>query len=107
VTGRVRADIAGDYRDPLGHERVEVGSQSGAQPIERVVLQDFASDALGRRCSATMTDEEDDVAVRHAVQEAFDEGCPHESGCSRHGYAPTAQGFCDHVIVLSQVSTKW
>lgn len=54
-----------------------------------------------------MTDEEDDVAVRHAVQEAFDEGGSDESGCSRDGYAPAAQGFCDHEIVLSQVSTKW
>jgi hypothetical protein len=54
-----------------------------------------------------MPDEEDNVAVGHAVQEAFDEGGAHESGCSRDGDSPAAQGFCDHTIVLSQVSTNW
>ncbi len=76
----VAGDVAGDGPDAARDGVVEVVAVCLAEPVEGVVLQDLA---LGAACggrAATVADEQDEFAVRHAAQQPFDERGADEPG---------------------------
>ena len=67
-----------------------------AESVERVVLQELLLDTLGCRRPAAVADEEDQLAVGNAAQQALDESGSDEPGRARDGHALASEGLCDH-----------
>ena len=98
----VGGHVAADGRDPGRHRLVEPVAQLLAEAVEAVVLQDLLGGPLHRRRPATGTDEEDDLAVRDAAEDALDQCGPEEPGGAGDEESPTGQGVADagHPICL-------
>jgi hypothetical protein len=79
-----------------------------AEAVEGVVLEQLALDALGRRRPPAATNEEHQLAVGHAAEQALDERCSDESGRPSDGDSRVRERLSDHRLqVLARFSTKW
>ena len=77
----VAAHIASDCGDsPSSHFGEAVFTKLGAQPIERVVLQDFARNSLFNGGTSTRTNQQHDLAIGHRAQEPLKEIGAEETG---------------------------
>ena len=88
--------------DPGGHGVVEAVAELLAEPVEAVVLEDLLGGPLHRRGPATGADEQDDLAVGDAAEDALDQGRPEEPGGAGDEESPAGQGVADagHPICL-------
>jgi hypothetical protein len=98
----VGGHVAGHRGDTGGHRPVEPVAQLLAQAVEAVVLQDLLGGPLHRRGPSAGADEQDDLAVGDAAQEAFDQCGTEEPGGAGDEETPTGQGVADagHPICL-------
>ena len=98
----VGGHVAGHGGDPVGHGRVEPVAQLLAEAVEAVVLQDLLGGPLQGRGPPAGADEEDDLAVGDAAQDALDQGGSEEPGGAGDEETPTGQGVADagHPICL-------
>ena len=81
---------------------VEAVAELLAQAVEAVVLQDLLGGPLHRRRPPAGPDEEDDLAVGDAAEDALDQGGSEEPGGAGDEEALTGQGVADagHPICL-------
>ena len=84
----VGADVAGDRRDaPIGHGLERLAARLAGvqlpQPVEGVVLEQLLLGANGRLRAPAVADQQDQLAVGDAAQQAFDECRADEPGCPR------------------------
>ena len=100
----VGADVAGDGRDPLGHQRGEaVLAVLLAEPVEGVVAEDLPLGPLLDGGPAARADEQHELAVGHAAQQPLDERGAEEAGAAGDGDALAGELLGDH----GTLSTRW
>ena len=81
----VACHVARDGGDPAGDHRVEVGSVLGAEPIECVVLEDLLAGPFGGAGALAVADQQHEMTVGHAAQQALDQRGTDESGTAGDG----------------------
>ena len=76
-------------------------AQLGAQAVERVVADDLALDALGRRRPPAGPHEQDELAVGHGPQQPLDQRGADEAGRPGDGDARAGECLGDHGELLT------
>ena len=79
-----------------GDHRVEVGSVLGAEPVERVVLEDLLAGPFGGAGALAVADQQDEMTVGHAAQQALDQRGTDESGTAGDGNLLPRERRGDH-----------
>ena len=96
-TPTASTDVTGDRRETSrAHSGELLGTELGAQSIERVVAQDLAGEALVDARTTTGAHEQDDLAVGHRPQESFEEVGPEEPGGAGDEQPLAGQRLADH-----------
>ena len=105
----IAADVAADRRDPSRRQLGEaIATVLLAEPVEGVVLEQLALDALCRRRPLAVAHEQHQLTVGHGAEQALDQRRPDESGRPGDGDARSRERLSDHGLqVLARFSTKW